>query len=162
MIRKAEAEDIPAIMAIVNEVKEQMGRCFMGQWGDDYPLAEDFLEDLSSGSLYVLSSQGEIDAFCTLDDNPLPSYQGIPFLAPRHLVLHRFAVRKDVRGKCLGRELLAWAKQCAFSSSASLVSDTGERNAPMRSLFNHMDGQMRGSVHFPSRHIAFLVYEFLA
>ena len=60
MLRKAEKGDLPAVLRLFEQVKEELFRRDIDQWDDRYPTEEDLRGDIEAGSLWLKEEQGEI------------------------------------------------------------------------------------------------------
>ena len=95
--RKAEVNDVPCILRLIEEARGIMRSCGnMNQWIDGYPSRETILHDIDNGHGYLCQEQGgEVIAYFAFIPGPEPTYKEIYEGAwlddkPYHVV-HRLA-----------------------------------------------------------------------
>jgi len=138
--RKANFEDLPAIMEIIGQAKEFMKSQGLDQWQTDYPAEIDFRKDIERGECYVLTKNGFTSAVFVLSTVPEECYRSIHdgswlTAGENYAVVHRSAVSADCRGKGVGRELFRFSEELARGFGvSSLRVDTHKDNAPMCGL----------------------------
>ena len=114
MIRKAEKNDVPVIMRLVDEARGIMRSCGnMNQWTDGYPSRETIETDIDNGHCFLcVEENGEIVASFAFIPGPEPTYKEIyegQWLDDKpYYVVHRLAssasshgVFNDVMDYCL-------------------------------------------------------------
>lgn len=138
--RLATAEDIPAIMKIVEQAQRFLLDNGVDQWTNGYPDEAEFLRDMEKGGCYVACENGAIAGVATLLLEPEPAYpkieQGKWLTADDALygVVHRSAVSSDFRGRGVFKSFMAFFEQlCREKGAVSLRVDTHRDNAVMRS-----------------------------
>ena len=134
--RKAQMEEVPVIMRIIEEARSIMRSCGnVNQWIGGYPSEDTIVEDINNGHCYLCVEQsGEVVASFAFIPGPEPTYKEIyegQWLndKPYHVV-HRLAstaashgVFKDVMDYCL-------------AVAGCLRIDTHRDNVIMRRVFD--------------------------
>ena len=161
MIRKANADDIPRIMEITRETVKYMNLEDNCQWDSTYPLESDFLNDISTDTLYVYEIKDEVVAFVCVSFEEAPEYSALPWNCKEgYMVVHRMAVSYKYRGNGIGSNLLDHAEKVARNNNASsLRTDTFCLNSAMNRLLLRHGYAKVGEVHFDEIPKPFYCYE---
>lgn len=152
--RKADFDDLPAIMEIVAQAKAFMKSRNLDQWQDAYPQEKDFRKDIERGECHVLTHNGAAAAVFVLSIEPEECYRSIyggSWLTEgeNYAVVHRAAVAASCRGKGVGREMFRLSEKLARELGASsLRVDTHKDNAPMRGLLEKCGFVRCGVIHW--------------
>ena len=149
--RAATEEDLPAILAIVDEARASLKKLRVDQWQGPYPAAENFLPDLARGECFVLLHGGEIAAFITISTRPEPSYDGITdgkwTEGMDYAVLHRGAVAAKYRGSGMAQKMMRFADEHVLALGLRCIrTDTHRKNKPMQRLLRECGYRYRGNV----------------
>ena len=102
MIRLAEMQDIPAILAIFDQAREFMRT--MGnpsQWPASYPNCQLVEGDIRAGHCYVFEEAGQVVGTFAFIIGPDPTYQEIEgawHLSELYGTIHRIASNGQVKG----------------------------------------------------------------
>lgn len=150
--RPAREDDIPAIVEIIAQARTWMDANGIDQWTQEYPVAEDYREDMDRGECYVLTCGGGVGAVFTLYTRPEESYAAItdgkwsgdgePYAS-----VHRCAVGAQWRGSGLAREMAAaWEALARGMGLGWLRIDTHKKNKAMLGLLRKSGFQYRGNV----------------
>lgn len=150
--RPAREGDIPAIVDIIAQARAWMDANGIDQWTEDYPVAEDYRDDLSRGECFVLTCGGEVGAVFTLYARPEESYAAItdgkwgggeePYAS-----VHRCAVAARWMGSGLAWTMAAaWEKLAREMGLGWLRIDTHKKNKAMLGLLRKRGFQYRGNV----------------
>lgn len=161
MIRQAKKADIPRIMEITRETIKYMNIEDNCQWDSNYPLESDFLNDISTGTLYVDEIKGEVNAFVCVSFEEAPEYAVLPWKCKDgFMVVHRMAVSHKYRENGIGTKLLKYAEEIARNNNAgSLRTDTFCLNSAMNRLLMRMGYSKVGEVYFDEIPKPFNCYE---
>lgn len=129
-IRRAVAEDIPAVMPVYDKARAFMRRSGnMSQWINGYPSEDDISKDITKGNLYVgENGEGRIVlafAFITGDDPTYRQIDGRWLRNNPYGTIHRIA--SD--GSC--RRTLEQSVEFCRSLQPDIRIDTHKDNAPM-------------------------------
>ena len=150
--RPAEEGDIPAIQSIIAQARAWMDANGIVQWTEDYPVAEDYREDMSRGECFVLTCGAQVGAVFTLYARPEASYAAItdgkwgggeePYAS-----VHRCAVAARWMGSGLSGEMAAaWEALARGMGLGWLRIDTHKKNKAMLGLLRKSGFQYRGNV----------------
>lgn len=162
MMRKAEQGDLDGIMSIVTDTIALMHAEGNVQWSEDYPLASDFLKDISAGTLYVEDRNGEVAGFICVDDNEPSEYANLTWQASPGdaMVIHRMSIAVPYRKQGLGTAFLKQAEAIAIQQGKRfLKTDTYSQNPRMNDLFRAAGYEMKGEISFKERPLSFYCYE---
>ena len=147
--RQAQGGDLDAMDAILAQAKAVL--IPIGQWHENYPAQEDFLEDMARGECYVLTCGGEVGGFFTLSAQPEAGYAAITDgkwgSDEPYAVIHRCAVADRWRGSGLaGHMAAAWEELARAQGLEWLRVDTHRKNKAMVGLLRKSGFQYRGNV----------------
>jgi RimJ/RimL family protein N-acetyltransferase len=126
--RRCQAQDIPAVAAILAQAHAFMREQGLPQWQGEYPNAEDVKRDVEEGIGWVLEEDGVV-AYAALREGLEPTYahiEGAWHGDEPYLTLHRVAVSQYGKGY-VGQVFAHAAQTCRW-----LRIDTHEQNRPMR------------------------------
>ena len=131
-IRKAQLDDIGAIMAIFADAREYMHHKgnpnqWRGKWGE-YPSQSLIEEDIARGKSYVCHSDGQIVCtfyFAVEDDPTYQKIEGAWLSDAPYGVVHRIA--RTAKSKGAGEFCLEWC----FAQHPNIRIDTHADNATM-------------------------------
>ena len=149
--RPAAQGDLPEIQAIIAQARAWMDAGGIDQWNENYPIAEDFLDDISRDACYVLTCGGAVGAVFTLYTRAEPCYAAItdgkwssdqPYAS-----IHRCAVAAQWRGSGLADRMIAACGELALAQGVQwLRADTHKKNKAMQNLIRRNGFQYRGNV----------------
>ncbi len=137
-LRLAFLNDLPAIMAIIDDARKRMKSHESGQWQDGTPRQKTFINDIENNYLYVATSNNEIIGVMAVLDYE-KGYEklltGMWSNNDPYLVLHRFAVKDDYLRKGVASFMLNAAENIAKTRHIRQIRiDTHEKNLEMISL----------------------------
>lgn len=137
--RPARGEDLPAILAVIEQAKAYLKSRGVDQWQNGYPNAEVIGADIARGRSYVLEWQGRVAGTVAVLPAPEKNYAAIYDGAWRggeeYAVIHRIAVDGSLKGKGAAGEMLRRIEAlCRGQRLGGIRVDTHERNASMRRL----------------------------
>ena len=141
MIRKTRIEDIPAVIAIVDEAKAYFKAQGIPQWQNGTPNEEMIENDIAKGYSYVLIEDGEVIGTACIIEEADPDYsritEGSWLNDEPYTVVHRIAVKSSCKGNGHAAKLLQYAEETALKNGWNNVRiDTHERNSSMRRLLS--------------------------
>ncbi len=147
--RQAQGGDLDAMDTILAQAKAVL--IPIGQWHENYPAREDFLEGMARGECYVLTCGGEVGGFFTLSAQPESGYAAITDgkwgSDEPYAVIHRCAVADRWRGSGLaGHMAAAWEELARAQGLEWLRVDTHRKNKAMVGLLRKSGFQYRGNV----------------
>lgn len=136
-VRKTTAEDLSAVMEIVEQARAYMKEKGIPQWQDGYPNRSSFETDIHNGSGYVLCEDDTVIAVAAVIDRRDPDYTYIEngnwLNDEDYIVIHRIAVKQDHKGKRMAGKILDEAVRLARKKGIrNLRADTHELNLSMR------------------------------
>lgn len=147
-IRRANSQDIPAIMEIIREVVPLMHVLGNFQWNEDYPNPDVFAEDIAEQQLWVAELDGKIVGLSAITTEQYPEYAQVGWdISEPAIVTHRLAVDPDVRGKGVADKLLKQAEdEAQRRGSMRLRIDTNAENKAAQKLFVKMGYVYAGDI----------------
>lgn len=152
-VRLAELSDLDTIMQIVSDAQAYMREKGINQWQNGRPCREQFAEDISQKNCYLLCDGESIACTVTLMTEVDPFYDTIydgKWLTDGKscATIHRCAVAKEYRGKCVARVMMDRMEDRAGELGCKSVRvDTHRDNRAMRGLLNSMGYSFCGVVH---------------
>lgn len=161
-LRKAEDQDVFAIMEIINQAKEKLAKAGIDQWQDGYPNKDVIRRDIELEQAYVWdvrdkvetpSSLNGIIAYVTLSFWPDPDYRVIKNGAwltsgDAYAVAHRLAVAADFRGEGYAGQVLRRVSDLAKEEGMiSLRMDTHQANKSMQRTLENMGFSACGLIY---------------
>ncbi len=142
MIRKATADDIAGIVKIYDEIltEEEAGRTTTGWIRGVYPTENTARTALEKGDLFVCEDEGRIVASMRINREITPEYDLAEWeyeaTEDKYMVLHLLTVSPSVKGKGIGRKMLAFYEDFARQNGCKyLRMDTNERNVRARKIY---------------------------
>lgn len=151
--RKARPEDLPGILAVVDQARAFMATLGIDQWQDGYPSGEILSEDIRVGRAYVHAEDGRIASICVMTAEHEPAYDAIDgawHVGEPCLTLHRMAVDDAHRHTGLAADLLKNALRIAREQGlCGLRADTHRGNAAMRRFLEKNGFENCGLVSYP-------------
>ena len=164
MIRKATAEDIPAVAAIYEAIlqREEQGELVIGWQRGVYPTEETARQALAAGTLYVMEEEPrtededhhskdhhgaagrpDIVAAAKIDRQQVDVYADCDWKYPAKdsevLVLHTLVVDPKESGRGHGSAFVAFYEQLARELGCKCLRiDTNERNRAARRLYSRL------------------------
>lgn len=154
--------DLDAVMVIIGETIAILREENNPQWGEDYPVREDFAADIAVGELYVFADEaGMVLGLACLNDQSPAEYETAAWQnAGRALVIHRLAVAPQARRQGVASAFFALAEEMAAQEGVrSLRTDTYWSNEKMTRLFLKQGFAKVGECHFGDREGHFNCFE---
>lgn len=147
MIRLAEMQDVPAILAIFDQARDFMrANGNPTQWPASYPNRQLVEEDIQAGHCYVFEEAGQVVGTFALIIGPDPTYQEIEgawhFTEP-YGTLHRLASNGQAKG---------FAHRCfdfCLQQIPYLRIDTHADNHPMQAAIRRYGFSQCGTIYLP-------------
>ena len=102
MIRTAVISDLDQIMEIVESSKLDMHSYGNFQWNEGYPKEEDFINDITEGTLFVYDIKGIIAGVICINRDEPEEYKNANWsMAKEAFIIHRLAVNNNFqRSRC--------------------------------------------------------------
>ncbi len=157
-------EDIPAIIAIINDAKEYLASQKIDQWQNGYPNAEQVANDIKNNESYVVvNDENEIIATAMFTTNPEPTYKIIDGNwnideNEKYGVVHRMAIKKEFRKFGLATFMFhEFQMQLLEKKIKSLKIDTHEKNLGMQALIKKLGYTYCGIIYtnYHAKRVAF-------
>jgi GNAT superfamily N-acetyltransferase len=157
-------EDIPAIIAIINDAKEYLASQKIDQWQNGYPNAEQVVNDIKNNESYVVvNDENEIIATAMFTTNPEPTYKIIDGNwnideNEKYGVVHRMAIKKEFRKFGLATFMFhEFHQQLLEKNIKSLKIDTHEKNFGMQALIKKLGYTYCGIIYtnYHAKRLAF-------
>lgn len=121
-IRPAEAEDVPAIVALLAD--DQLGATREGDPGDlRYQMA--FMEIAADPQQKLVVGVRGAEVVATLQLTVIP---GLSRLGARRALIEAVRVRSDQRGSGLGRQMINWAIAHARENGCAVIQLTSDKS----------------------------------
>lgn len=153
MIRKAEQEDLAAVVALYDKIlaREAVGETHTGWQAGVYPTGATAAEALGRDALFVLEDGAQVVAAAKIDREQVPSYAQCPWTyeAPDHrvMVLHTLVVDPDCAGRGYATTFVRFYEEYARAQGAlCLRMDTNETNLAARALYRKLGYREPGVV----------------
>ena len=157
-------EEIPAIIAIINDAKEYLASQKIDQWQNGYPNAEQVANDIKNNESYVVvNDENEIIATAMFTTNPEPTYKIIDGNwnideNEKYGVVHRMAIKKEFRKFGLATFIFhEFHMQLLEKKIKSLKIDTHEKNLGMQALIKKLGYTYCGIIYtnYHAKRVAF-------
>ncbi|WP_392346729.1 GNAT family N-acetyltransferase [uncultured Polaribacter sp.] len=157
-------EDVPAIIAIINDAKEYLASQKIDQWQNGYPNAEQVANDIKNNESYVVvNDENEVIATAMFTTNPEPTYKIIDGNwnideNEKYGVVHRMAIKKEFRKFGLATFMFhEFHMQLLEKNIKSLKIDTHEKNLGMQALIKKLGYTYCGIIYtnYHAKRVAF-------
>lgn len=154
MIRRAIAEDIPAIMSIVRSAQRALAELDIDQWQDGYPSSDVIEGDIARGAGYVAcDDHGAPMGYAAIVLTGEEAYGQISTWATKeeYVVVHRLCVSGDCRRAGVALELMHYAANMARAQGIDAFRiDTHRGNVRMLQMMQKLGFEYRGIVRYDS------------
>lgn len=147
--RPARQEDIDSICELVAAAIAHMQEQNIFQWDKNYPIREDFLEDLRNNTLFVGLVEGEIVVIFTVNQICEPEYDDGDWQYPEeeYRIVHRLCVSPKFQGRGVGRRTLRHIEEELRGQKIGAVRlDTFTGNPKALALYTGSGYEKRGFV----------------
>ena len=157
-------EDIPAIIAIINDAKEYLASQKIDQWQNGYPNTDQVANDIKKNESYVVvNDENEVIATAMFTTNPEPTYKIIDghWIVNENNtygVVHRMAIKKEFRKFGLATFMFhEFHQQLLEKNIKSLKIDTHEKNFGMQALIKKLGYAYCGIIYtnYNAKRLAF-------
>lgn len=148
---KATPQDMPEIMAIINDAKEMLKEKGIDQWQKGYPNEAVMLQDITNEDLYFAQIDEKSVAILALIFEADPNYSHIEegnwLTDLPYSVIHRVAVGKENLGKGIMGRIIAYAEELTLEKALqSMRIDTHPENKSMQRALTKAGYQYCGHV----------------
>lgn len=145
--RRAEPEDIDAIMEIIADAQQFLHDCGVDQWQDGYPQREVVLADIERGECWLFSCDGQAAGVVTLARAREAAYDNLLQSEESYCTIHRSAIVKAWRGSGLSDEMFSFCEDLSMGFGVSYVRiDTHRDNKAMQGLLARRGYTQRGEI----------------
>ena len=104
--RKGTGEDLNEVWALFEAAKVSMQSRGIDQWDEEYPTREDLAHDIETGTLFIVSDNGETAAVYVVSEEAEDEYRECRWENRNPCMLHRFCVSPDRQDRGLGTQIL--------------------------------------------------------
>lgn len=151
-IRKTTAEDLDAVMEIIDAAKAYFKGAGIDQWQRGTPDRAMITKDIENGCSYVLCDEGSVLGTCMILFGVDPNYAVIENGAwlndEPYGVIHRIAVRPECKGRHLAAQFFDYAQETALQQGVhNLRVDTHADNKSMQKLIARCGFTLCGKVY---------------
>lgn len=155
MIRRANNNDIEAIMGIISDAQAALRELGIDQWQDGYPTAEIIMCDIESKVGYVYVEENTVAGYAAIVLTGEIAYKQIPnnvwATGEDYVVVHRLCVSKGYTRNGIALSLMRKAKELAIEAGYSgFRIDTHRGNVRMLSMMDRLGFEYRGIIHYES------------
>jgi len=139
ILRKAQLEDINAMLEMVYQGQESLKAMGVNQWQNNYPNMDVVQRDVEKGNAYVLTEDGHVIAMSTVIFNDEPTYERIyegQWLSRGDfVVIHRVAVNNRYQNRGIASYMIGEIEKMVMQAMIpSIKIDTHKDNLPMRKV----------------------------
>ncbi|WP_445491135.1 GNAT family N-acetyltransferase [Niallia sp. 03133] len=161
-IRQGQLNDLPIIMNFVKKNVSIMKEEGNDQWSNDYPIEDDFKNDIVNHHLFVAVLEDRPVGAITIDREFNENYHKVNWTYPEKnfFVIHRLAVDPGIRGGGIASELLSFAEVYAIEHDTFyLKTDTYSLNDKAHNLFMKNGYNKVGATYFEGKEKPFYCYD---
>ena len=151
-LRRAQLQDLPAIMKIIDDAKELLKKNGSPQWQNGYPNQENFTQDIAMQTNWILINDNKVVATATLQLTPEPTYRNITqgqWQQPDepYATIHRVAISSNYRGQGLSKLLFSNLLTVGqMQGIKNFRGDTHRSNKAMQHIAENFNFKKRGII----------------
>lgn len=151
-LRRAQLQDLPAIMKIIDDAKELLKKNGSPQWQNGYPNQETLTQDIAMQTNWVLINDNKVAATATLQLTPEPTYRNITqgqWQQPDepYATIHRVAISSNYRGQGLSKLLFSNLLTVGqMQGIKNFRVDTHRNNKAMQHVVENFNFKRRGII----------------
>lgn len=151
-LRRAQLQDLPAIMKIIDDAKELLKKNGSPQWQNGYPNQETLTQDIAMQTNWVLINDNKVVATATLQLTPEPTYRNITqgqWQQPDepYATIHRVAISSNYRGQGLSKLLFSNLLTVGqMQGIKNFRVDTHRSNKAMQHIAENFNFKKRGII----------------
>ena len=151
-LRRAQLQDLPAIMKIIDDAKELLKKNGSPQWQNGYPNQETLTQDIAMQTNWVLINDNKVAATATLQLTPEPTYRNITqgqWQQPDepYATIHRVAISSNYRGQGLSKLLFSNLLTVGqMQGIKNFRVDTHRSNKAMQHIAENFNFKKRGLI----------------
>lgn len=150
--RRAQLQDLTAIMKIIDDAKELLKKNGSPQWQNGYPDQETFTQDIVMQTNWILINDNKVVATATLQLTPEPTYRNITqgqWQQPDepYATIHRVAISSNYRGQGLSKLLFSNLLTVGqMQGIKNFRVDTHRSNKAMQHIAENFNFKKRGII----------------
>lgn len=151
-LRRAQLQDLTAIMKIIDDAKELLKKNGSPQWQNGYPDQETFTQDIVMQTNWILINDNKVVATATLQLTPEPTYRNITqgqWQQPDepYATIHRVAISSNYRGQGLSKLLFSNLLTVGqMQGIKNFRVDTHRSNKAMQHIVENFNFKRRGII----------------
>ncbi|MQB76907.1 GNAT family N-acetyltransferase [Lactobacillus reuteri] len=151
-LRRAQLQDLTAIMKIIDDAKELLKKNGSPQWQNGYPDQENFTQDIVMQTNWILINDNKVVATATLQLTPEPTYRNITqgqWQQPDepYATIHRVAISSNYRGQGLSKLLFSNLLTVGqMQGIKNFRVDTHRSNKAMQHIAENFNFKKRGII----------------
>lgn len=151
-LRRAQLQDLTAIMKIIDDAKELLKKNGSPQWQNGYPDQETFTQDIVMQTNWILINDNKVVATATLQLTPEPTYRNITqgqWQQPDepYATIHRVAISSNYRGQGLSKLLFSNLLTVGqMQGIKNFRVDTHRNNKAMQHIAENFNFKKRGII----------------
>ena len=151
-LRRAQLQDLTAIMKIIDDAKELLKKNGSPQWQNGYPDQETFTQDIVMQTNWILINDNKVVATATLQLTPEPTYRNITqgqWQQPDepYATIHRVAISSNYRGQGLSKLLFSNLLTVGqMQGIKNFWVDTHRSNKAMQHIAENFNFKKRGII----------------
>ena len=151
-LRRAQLQDLTAIMKIIDDAKELLKKNGSPQWQNGYPDQETFTQDIVMQTNWILINDNKVVATATLQLTPEPTYRNITqgqWQQPdeSYATIHRVAISSNYRGQGLSKLLFSNLLTVGqMQGIKNFRVDTHRSNKAMQHIAENFNFKKRGII----------------
>ena len=151
-LRRAQLQDLTAIMKIIDDAKEHIKKNGSPQWQNGYPDQETFTQDIVMQTNWILINDNKVVATATLQLTPEPTYRNITqgqWQQPDepYATIHRVAISSNYRGQGLSKLLFSNLLTVGqMQGIKNFRVDTHRSNKAMQHIAENFNFKKRGII----------------
>lgn len=151
-LRRAQTQDLAAIMKIIDDAKELLKKNGSPQWQNGYPNQENFTQDIAMQTNWILINDNKVVATATLQLTPEPTYHNITqgqWQQPNepYATIHRVAISSNYRGQGLSKLLFSNLLTVGqMQGIKNFRIDTHRSNKVMQHIAENFNFKKRGII----------------
>lgn len=151
-LRRAQLQDLTAIMKIIDDAKELLKKNGSPQWQNGYPDQETFTQDIVMQTNWILINDNKVVATATLQLTPEPTYRNITqgqWQQPDgpYATIHRVAISSNYQGQGLSKLLFSNLLTVGqMQGIKNFRVDTHRSNKAMQHIAENFNFKKRGII----------------
>ena len=151
-LRRAQLQDLTAIMKIIDDAKELLKKNGSPQWQNGYPDQETFTQDIVMQTNWILINDNKVVTSATLQLTPEPTYRNITqgqWQQPDepYATIHRVAISSNYRGQGLSKLLFSNLLTVGqMQGIKNFRVDTHRSNKAMQHIAENFNFKKRGII----------------